>query len=405
MAPTSPPRRRTLLVLTPVLLAVAGCGSEPPALEVGGVAFRQEDLLGISESRLEMLHSLTLFGAAAASGGLEDLATPLVERAEVEDLARGLRAEEILEESAVEDAVLQERYRTNPSYELTVRHLVVLSERYESDATREAARERAAEALERIRAGEDFATVAGQVSEEPGAADRGGLLQPGREGTWVDEFWTAARGLEVGEVSGVVESPFGFHVLRLDSRDTIPFAEVRGQVAREVAGMIGPLPNSIDDLPLPPGLEATAGGEAGRAARFDGGTVTRDELLRWAATLPAPRWDAFRAGDAAARDEALERAARAAWVRTRAGEAGVTADPTAGSRAGEAWVRGAQGWAAALGFIPGLQGEALRDAALAALGRSGQLAELARRDVHEARPLLELPEAAREQETRGSSSS
>ena len=34
-------------------------------------------------------------------------------------------------------------------------------------------------------------------------------------------------------------------------------------------------------------------------------------VLRWAATLPAPRWDAFRAGDASARDEALHRAARA----------------------------------------------------------------------------------------------
>ena len=384
------PGRFLPLALTLIALVLGGCSSEPPALRVGGVAFSQEDLLGISESRLEILESLVLFGAAVSAGNLEAVAAPLGERAEVEDLARALRVEELLTEAGVETAVLEERYRTNPSFELTVRHLVVLSERYETEETRGAARERAAAGLARIQAGEDFPTVAGEVSEEPGAADRGGLLQPGREGTWVDEFWTAASALRVGQVSPVVESPFGFHVLRLEARDTVPFPEVRDRVAREVGAMIGPLPSSIDDAPLPEGLVATPDGEDGVMARFDGGEIAEADLRLWAATLPAARWDAFLAADTSAREEALNRAARARDVRARGTAAEITPDPLAGRGAREAWARGAQGWAAALGFTPGLRGEALGDAALQALGRGGQSAELARRDIHEARPLLEL---------------
>src|SRR5690606_13003901 len=61
--------------------------------------------------------------------------------------------------------------------------------------------------------------------EEPGAARRGGLLQPGREGSWVAPFWLAAVALEPGEVSDVVETEYGYHVLKLESREPLPFSE------------------------------------------------------------------------------------------------------------------------------------------------------------------------------------
>lgn len=398
--PASRALSTTALTALTVLL---GCGSEPPALEVAGVTFSQEDVLGISPTRLELLRSLTRFGVAAQAGELEAVAAPLAAEAEVLDLGRALRVDELLAEAQVDDAVLRERYRTNPSWELTVRHLVVLSERYEGEEAREAARDRAAAALARVRAGEAFPQVAGEVSEEPGAADRGGLLQPGREGTWVEEFWSAASALEVGEVSPVIETPFGFHVLRLDGRDTVPFLEERRRVAAEVGALIATLPASIDELPLPEGLGAAGvdadgledGGDAssgtGPAARFEGGTVSQAEVRRWAATLPADRWDAFEAGDPGARNEALQRAARAAHARIRATAAGISPQDALGAATREDWVRQAQGWGASLGLVPGLPGEdALREAALEALGRSGQLPELARQEIHRARPLLQL---------------
>ena len=90
---------------------------------------------------------------------------------------------------------------------------------------RAAARAVAAEAERRARAGEDFAALAASYSQEPGAAQRGGLLQPGREGSWVEPFWEAALALQPGEVSPVVETPYGYHVLKLEARRVVPFAE------------------------------------------------------------------------------------------------------------------------------------------------------------------------------------
>jgi len=352
------------------------------------MAFTEEALLGVSPARREILASLAAFGAAVAGEELDEVAAPLGRRAEATALLRDLRVEEVLAEAQVDDDVLAERYRTNPAWELTVRHLIVLSGRYETDETRTAARAKAEAALARIRAGESFPDVAAEVSEEPGAEGREGLLEPGREGAWVDEFWAAANALAVGEVSPVVETQYGFHVLRLEGRDTVPFQEVRRSVAADVAGMIAPLPSSLAEAPLPEGLRVQAPGEE-PASTFDGGRVEEAALRDWAATLPPDRWDAFVAGDESARAEAAELAAREVAVRTRARSAGIDPDPAVATGAREAWAGTAEGWAGALGFRPGLGEDALRDGVLAALGRSGQLAELARGDVHRSRGLLE----------------
>src|SRR5690606_30612099 len=123
------------------------------------------------------------------------------------------------------EEALREEYAREPEWELTVRHVVRLVPRWASEEERAEARRVAAEAGRRAGAGEDFAALAAEYSEEPGAAERGGLLQPGREGSWVDPFWEAALALEPGETSPVVESEYGYHVLRLDGRRPLPFEE------------------------------------------------------------------------------------------------------------------------------------------------------------------------------------
>lgn len=66
---------------------------------------------------------------------------------------------------------------------------------------------------ERIEGGEDFAEVASEMSDCP-SGKRGGDLGTFGRGQMVKEFEDAAFGLDVGQTSGVVETDFGYHLIR-----------------------------------------------------------------------------------------------------------------------------------------------------------------------------------------------
>ncbi len=103
--------------------------------------------------------------------------------------------------------------------EIGAQHLLVSYSNARESASsvhrsRDEARERAREALERIRAGAEFDTVVIAYTDEPGGAARRGQLGRFTRNKMVKAFADAAFRLKVGEVSTVVETPFGFHVIR-----------------------------------------------------------------------------------------------------------------------------------------------------------------------------------------------
>lgn len=80
--------------------------------------------------------------------------------------------------------------------------------------TREQALERAQRAVAELRGGRAFVDVVREYSDEPGAGERGGDLGRVRRGMMVRAFEDAAFALGVNETSGIVETEFGFHVIR-----------------------------------------------------------------------------------------------------------------------------------------------------------------------------------------------
>jgi parvulin-like peptidyl-prolyl isomerase len=81
-------------------------------------------------------------------------------------------------------------------------------------------RTKAEEVLKRIRGGEDFAKLAQEFSSDPGSKEKGGDLGWFGAGSMVPEFEKVAFALKPGEVSDVVETKFGFHIIKLDERKT-----------------------------------------------------------------------------------------------------------------------------------------------------------------------------------------
>ena len=87
------------------------------------------------------------------------------------------------------------------------------------------ARSKAEDILKRARGGEDFAALAKEFSTDPGSKNEGGELGWFGRGQMVKPFEDAAFALQAGQISDVVESDFGFHIIQVEERGTKNSAE------------------------------------------------------------------------------------------------------------------------------------------------------------------------------------
>jgi peptidyl-prolyl cis-trans isomerase D len=95
------------------------------------------------------------------------------------------------------------------------------------------ARQRAEDIMKQVKAGGNFEDLAKKYSEDPGSAKQGGSLGWIGKGQTVPEFEKAAFSLPKGQISDLVKSSFGFHIIRVDDKQdahTKTLDEVKDQI-------------------------------------------------------------------------------------------------------------------------------------------------------------------------------
>ncbi len=194
-----------------------------------GVVVSEEMVNDITSQELARIQqqfgSDVAFTAALAQEGItrdqlrRDLSTRVRDRLLVEDYARSRmqsRAPPLISESEIREVFDAQSAATVGQRPATVSFRQVLVTPEPSDEAREAAIARGDEVLRELDSGGDFEVLARRFSDDVGSREFGGDLGWFSTGRMVAEFERAAFSMRVGSTSGLVESPFGFHIIRVD---------------------------------------------------------------------------------------------------------------------------------------------------------------------------------------------
>lgn len=117
------------------------------------------------------------------------------------------------------------------------RHILIKVERDAPEDEIKKAREKADGILKKITAGENFAKLAEENSDDPGSKKQGGDLGFFARDMMAVEFEDAAFALKPAQVSDIVQTDFGFHIIKLEERkepSTMPYEEVKDRLRKKV---------------------------------------------------------------------------------------------------------------------------------------------------------------------------
>jgi len=137
-------------------------------------------------------------------------------------------------EEAAKNYYEQNKARYGTEEQRRASHILITAE----GSDKAAARKKAEEVLAKLKAApNDFAKLARENSKDPGSAAQGGDLGFFSRGMMVKPFEEAVYRLNNGEISDIVETDFGFHIIRVTEikpAQVKPFAEVRAEIEREL---------------------------------------------------------------------------------------------------------------------------------------------------------------------------
>jgi len=120
--------------------------------------------------------------------------------------------------------------------EVHARHILFRAAAGDEKASKEA-EDKVKAVIERLKKGEDFAKLAGELTEDPSGKASGGDLGFFGKEQMVPEFADTAFGMENGQISGPVKTQFGWHVIKVEEKRVKPlpkFEEVKPQIEQYV---------------------------------------------------------------------------------------------------------------------------------------------------------------------------
>ncbi|GLK70756.1 peptidylprolyl isomerase [Ancylobacter dichloromethanicus] len=239
--------------------AAATQGDDPVLATVNGTPIRRSDVTAAAAelapnlpqqiqgaARDEyVLGFLIDLNAMAQAAEAEKLYETDAFKREMDFIRKRVLMQAILEKAtkaALTDEAMQQTYKEavaqqKPEQEVHARHILFRADPADKDAS--AAAEKKAEDVEaRLKKGEDFAKLAGELTEDPSGKKDGGDLGFFTKEQMVPEFAEVAFALKPGEVSKPVKTQFGWHVIKLEEvreRPVPTFEEVKPQIEQFVA--------------------------------------------------------------------------------------------------------------------------------------------------------------------------
>jgi parvulin-like peptidyl-prolyl isomerase len=161
----------------------------------------------------------------------------------MESIGKNLTIEKYLDHIIKERSEITEE-RIQKAYQeflkdtlVNVQHVLLLTNN-KSDAEKKAVRNKMAKILSRARSGESFDALAKEFSEDPGSKDKGGLYENVNRGQMVKPFEDACFSVPVGKISDIVETSYGYHILKIISRKPggKPLEEMRDELVKKLQG-------------------------------------------------------------------------------------------------------------------------------------------------------------------------
>jgi peptidyl-prolyl cis-trans isomerase C len=140
-----------------------------------------------------------------------------------EHLAKGYVQKNVLSKVKVTDKDVEEYYKNHPKeFEkpetVKARHILIGFKGDMTEDQKKELRKKAEDVLKKAKGGDDFAQLASEYSDDPGSKTKGGELGYFPKGNMVPEFENAAFNLKPGEISNVIETPYGYHIIKVEDK-------------------------------------------------------------------------------------------------------------------------------------------------------------------------------------------